>query len=262
MENSGTAERVNARNLADLPGLSHGFFTRRGGVSQGLYSSLNCGLGSQDDPANVQENRARVARELGAPPAALITAFQHHSTDVISVTSPWTDQAAPKGDAMVTRRPYLALGVLTADCAPLLLADMEAHVIGAAHAGWRGALGGILENTVVAMETLGARRERIRLAIGPTLSAQAYEVGPEFRSKFLTKDPSNDRYFHFPETNGRPHFDLPAFLRDQAHRLGVGDIETLDHCTYSSESRYFSYRRSVHRGESDYGRQISAIMML
>ncbi len=241
-----------------LDPVRHGFFTRKGGASSGIFAGLNCGQGSSDQSEAVAVNRTRAAEALGLTPASLVSVHQIHSADVVTVTAPL---AAPvRADAMVTRTPGLALAVLTADCQPVLMADAEAGVIGAAHAGWRGALLGVLENTVAAMEALGARRERIAAVIGPTISQRAYEVGPEFLDTFLSEDPRYDRFF----SNGlgdRYVFDLPAFGLHRLRAAGVGDAEWTRHCTYSDPARFYSFRRATHQHEADYGRLLSAIRL-
>jgi YfiH family protein len=253
--------KLSAPSLATIDGVRHGFFTRKGGVSSGIYASLNCGPGSRDDPANVAENRARVAELLGAEPAGLLTLFQKHSADVVTADKPWSLDKLPEADAIVTKKPGLAIGVLTADCAPVLLCDGEARVIGAAHAGWKGALAGIVEATVKAMQKLGAKPERITAAIGPTISQDAYEVGAEFVERFMTNEPESQAFFITDEGSGEPHFDLPGYVGERLARAGVGSITDLALCTYCEETRLFSYRRSQHHGEEDYGRQISAILL-
>ncbi|PJK29987.1 peptidoglycan editing factor PgeF [Minwuia thermotolerans] len=251
---------LTAATLEGLPGLAHGFFTRRGGVSQGIYGSLNAGPGSGDDPAAVAENRERVARALGA--AHLVTVHQHHSADVVRVDGPFTGPR-PKADAMVTDRPGLALGVLSADCGPLLMADPEAGVIGAAHAGWGGALKGIIGNTIDAMETLGADRARIRVALGPALAQPSYEVGPEYRARFVADDPRNERFFSQPDGAPRPFFDLPGYIAARVMATGVAPAHFADLArdTYAEPGLFYSYRRSVHHGEPDYGRLVAAVML-
>jgi polyphenol oxidase len=240
----------------DLAPFRHAFFTRKGGASSGIFQGLNCGQGSSDQSEAVAVNRARVAAWLGVTPAALLGVNQVHSADVVTVTEPWT--RPPRADAMVTAVPGLALSVLTADCQPVLFADAGAGVVGAAHAGWRGTLAGVLERTIEAMEALGARRERIHAVIGPTISQRAYEVGPEFMDAFLAEDPAYDRFF--AGGNGdRVHFDLPGFGLLRLREAGVGRAVWTGHCTYSDPEHFFSYRRSVHRHEADYGRLISAI---
>jgi len=251
--------RHEAANLAAAAGIRHGFFGRDGGVSTGLYASLNCGPGSRDDPAAVAQNRARAAAAL-APGAQLVTLSQIHSPFVHLVGPDWDAARHPEGDGLVTTAPGLALGVLTADCAPVLFADAQARVIGAAHAGWKGAFGGVLEATVAAMESLGARREHIHAAIGPCISAANYEVGAEFLARFLDADPANARFFK----QGKPghwHFNLGAFAATKLEATGLASIEALGHCTYPVENGFFSFRRATHAGEADYGREVSAILL-
>jgi YfiH family protein len=240
-------------------GIRHGFFTRAGGVSEGLYRGLNVGIGSHDEPANVRENRSRVARWMGVSLENLATLYQVHSADVITVREPLKGER-PKADAMVSDRPGIALGVLTADCGPLLFADAEAGVIGAAHAGWQGALNGVAEAALAAMEALGARRERIVATLGPSISQENYEVGPEFRERFLRADAGSGIYF---EPSGKPGhflFDLNRYTVDRLRRSGV-EADMIGRCTYAEEDSFFSYRRTTHRREPDYGRQISAIVI-
>jgi polyphenol oxidase len=219
---------ITAARLAPLPGLAHGFFTRLGGVSRGVYASLNCGPGSRDDPAAVVANR---------------------------------DGKRPRADALVTATPGLAVSALTADCAPVLLADAKARVVAAAHAGWRGALAGILEATVAAMEGLGAKRETIAAAVGPTIGPAAYEVGWEFQDAFLARDPCSGAFFSLPAAGSRPHFNLPAYVVDRLRRIGVGIAAEPMPCTFAQEDVLFSYRRSSRHNDDDYGRQISAIVL-
>ena len=241
-----------------LAPIRHGFFTRRGGASSGVFEGLNCGTGSSDLTEAVQINRTRVAKAMDVAPEALVSVHQVHSADVIAVTEPLADK--PRADAMVTDRPGLTLSVLTADCQPVLFADPRAGVIGAAHAGWRGALDGVLEATVDAMEALGARRADIVAVIGPTISQRAYEVGPEFLDDFLAEDAGNSRFF--ANGNGdRYQFDLPSYGLHRLRRAGVGQAEWIRHCTYFDPDRFFSYRRSTHAGEADYGRLISTIRL-
>lgn len=240
-----------------LRGLPHGFFTREGGVSAGLYSTLNGGQGSGDDPQAVAENRARIAAHLSA--GALVSVHQVHGDRVEHVTKPW-EGARPKADAMITDRSGIGLAVLTADCAPVLLADAAAGVVGAAHAGWKGALGGVLEAILDAMVTLGARRERTVAAIGPTISQRAYEVGPEFVERFLDEDPGYGRFFAGGRGD-RAMFDLPGFCLHRLREAGVDDAAWTGHCTYSDAARFYSYRRSCHAGEPDYGRLVAAIAL-
>ena len=250
-----TLEIITSDALAPI---RHGFFSRRGGASSGVFEGLNCGLGSSDQDVAVRINRARVAEAMEVAPEALVTLHQVHSAEVVTVTAPRDDR--PRADAMVTDRPGIALGVLTADCQPVLFADEAAGVIGAAHAGWRGALDGVLEATLDAMEALGARRADISAAIGPAISQSAYEVGPEFLDDFLADDPANARFFAQGDGD-RMRFDLPAFGLHRLRRAGVGHAEWTRHCTYADSERFYSYRRSTHRLEADYGRLISAIRL-
>jgi len=252
--------KIEADALA-LPGIRHGFFTRNGGVSDGIYGSLNIGLGSKDDTARVVENRGRVADAMQVSRDRLVTPWQYHSDVALTVERPWRDDERPEADAVVTRTAGLALGITTADCTPVLFADPDAKVVGAAHAGWRGAFGGVLESTLDAMERLGADRTRIVAVIGPTISKANYEVGPDFRETFLAADPANDRYFAVPDGMEKPHFDLPAYAAGRLRDAGAGTIVDLRRCTYAEEDLFFSYRRTTHRGEPDYGRLIAAIAL-
>lgn len=247
--------------LARCDGVVHGFWGRQGGVSQGVFASLNCGYGSDDDPALVRQNRGLVAATLGVDVESLITAYQIHSADVIDVTAPWPREAAPRGDAMVTTVPGIALGVLAADCAPVLLADAEAGVIGSAHAGWQGAFGGVIEAVVARMMQHGAQRARIVAAIGPCISQASYEVGPEFHSRFVAADRGLAGFFVASVRPGYFMFDLPSFVDLQLEAAGVRRREVLDVCTYRGSETHFSFRRTTHRGETHYGRNISAIML-
>ena len=244
-----------------LPGVSHGFFTREGGVSAGIYRALNTGIGSNDAREAVLENRARVARRLGVGAGQVATPYQVHGADAVIVETAWGPGLGPKADAVVTNRPGIAVGVGTADCGPVLFADPEARVVGAAHAGWKGALTGILEATIEAMERLGARRETIVAVLGPTISAGAYEVGPEFFARFSEADAGNAQYFRSSQRVGHSTFDLPLYIVSRLRRAGVGTAGNAGLCTYADEARFFSYRRATHRGEPDYGRQISAIAL-
>lgn len=241
-----------------LDGVRHGFFTRRGGASSGVFAGLNCGVGSTDQSEIVAINRARVAEALKVPSDHLVGVHQVHSADVVTVTEPFDDK--PRADALVTSTPGLALSVLTADCQPVLLADPKVGVIGAAHAGWRGALSGIMEATVDAMTALGANAQDIHAAIGPSISQRAYEVGPEFLETFMAEDDSYARFFAQGEGD-RLHFDLPGFGLYRLREAGVGDASWTNHCTYSDPDRFYSYRRTVHAKEADYGRLISAITL-
>lgn len=249
-------------DVLKLDGIRHGFFTRQGGVSGGIYTSLNIGLGSDDERSSVLENRGRVAGQLGIGADRLVSPYQIHSADVITVSAPFAQDADRKADALVTATPGLAIGIATADCGPLLFADTKAGVIGAAHSGWKGAVTGILQNTVAAMEALGATRTNITAVLGPTISQGAYEVGPEFKERFLQEHPDNTRYFKPSERAEHFMFDLPAFITDKLQALGLGAVADLALCTYADEDRFFSYRRTTHRKEPDYGRQISAIALL
>jgi YfiH family protein len=246
--------------LAGLAGIRHGFFTREGGVSTGIYRSLNCGIGSDDKREHVLENRARVTAALGVAPERLATPYQVHSPDAIVVTDVWEPGKGPKADAVVTDRPGIALGVGSADCGPTLFADPEAGVIGASHSGWRGALAGVLEATVEAMEKLGAKRNRIVAALGPTISQTNYEVSADFRQKFLEADPKNVAFCIVAPRPGHYLFDLPGFIISRLGKAGV-TAQSVGLCTYADEARFFSYRRTTHRGEPDYGRLLSAIVL-
>lgn len=246
--------------LSALPGIAHGFFTRRGGVSEGIYASLNCGVGSKDSAEAVRENRARVAARLGA--RKLMTCYQVHGTTAVIADNSAPANWRPKADALVTATPGVALGVLTADCAPILFADRQARVIGAAHAGWRGAVTGIAESTIAAMEGLGATRRRMVAAIGPCIGPKVYEVGPELEAEFLAQDAANARFFTRATPEARPHLDLSAYLADRLQKAGLPVVTTVNNaCSFTSEKDFFSYRRSRLKGESDYGRQISAIVL-
>jgi hypothetical protein len=247
--------------LARIAGIRHGFFTRAGGVSEGVYASLNGGPGSDDAPERVAANRARMAAALGVPPDRLLTAYQVHSPDVVTIERPWEPQERPRADAIVTGVPGLAVGVTTADCGPVLLADAGAGVIGAAHAGWRGAAAGVLEATIAAMEKRGADRSRIVAALGPMIRQDNYEVGPEFIARFRADDPANERFFRSSVTDGHARFDLAGYIAARLAAAGIREIEDLGNCTYADEARFFSYRRSTHRRESDYGRHINAIAL-
>lgn len=242
-------------------GIAHGFFTRRGGHSAGLFSSLNCGMGSGDDRLAVLRNRATVAGAMGVAPDCLLSAWQVHSAEAVLVTGPWQGEERPRVDALVTTQPGVALGVLTADCGPVLFADVEARVIGAAHAGWKGALTGVTSRTIDLMEEQGAKRSRITAVIGPTISQAAYEVGPEFPARFTEADPGNARYFRPSGRGGHSMFDLPGYLADRLRLEGVGTVVNMSLCTCTDEDRFFSYRRATHRNEKDYGRLISAIAL-
>ena len=246
---------------ADNSAINHGFFARSGGVSGGIYASLNCGFGSNDSNEHVAENRARVATALGIAPTNLLTMYQIHSPTVISVTTPWLLAHAPKGDAMVSDRPGIALGILTADCAPILFADPAAGIVGAAHAGWRGALGGVVEATVAAMTALGAQRASISAMVGPCIAQPSYEVGPDFPAPFRAADPANDRFFTTGVRPGYWQFDLPGFVLQCLAAAGVAEPGAIGHDTYADPQRFFSYRRATHAQEPDYGRNLSVIAL-
>jgi polyphenol oxidase len=255
------ADMLQAHSLRALTRVRHAFFTRGGGVSDGVYASLNGGPGSDDVPDKVAENRARMAMALGVAPDRLLTAYQIHSPDVVTIEQPWQPHERPRADAIVTAAPGLAVGVTTADCAPVLFADAAAGVIGAAHAGWRGAASGVLEATIAAMERCGADRARISVALGPTIRQPNYEVGPEFVSRFLVANAANERFFRPAPTPQHALFDLPGYIVGRLTDAGIRSIEDLGHCTYADAARFFSYRRSTHRKEPDYGRHVNAIAL-
>lgn len=256
-----TAAMLHASSLQALPNIRHAFFTRAGGVSSGIYESLNGGLGSQDDFDLVSENRARMAAAVGVPPDRFVSCYQIHSPNVIAVEEPWTREAAPRADALVTRVPGIAIGVTTADCGPVLFADAQAGVIGAAHAGWKGALTGVVEATLEAMEALGATRSRIAVALGPMIRQPNYEVGQDFVDRFAAADPGNSRFFSPGERAGHAMFDLPGYIAQRLDRAGVTQVQDLGACTYADPETFFSYRRSTHRREPDYGRHVNAIAL-
>jgi len=247
--------------LSKAPYVRHGFLTRSGGVSEGVYASLNCGFGSGDAPLCVTANRQAVIKQLGFPDAVLVTAQQVHSANVCVVEKPWDSDGAPKVDGLVTRHEGIALGILTADCVPILFADANAGVIGAAHAGWRGAKDGVIEATVQAMITQGAMAENISAAIGPCIRQESYEVGPEFLDAFLVDDASDIRFFVTLEGSDRAHFDLPGYVQKRLNACGVCHVDDINADTCADEARFFSYRRSVLNGETDFGRGISVIML-
>ena len=249
-------------NLADAGhGIRHGFFTRQGGVSSGVLSSLNCGYGSMDSSENVNENRNRAMAKIGCTADHLNTVYQIHSPDVAVADRPWSLGDRPKADAIVTSRKNLALGILTADCTPVLFADPANGVIGAAHAGWKGALGGVLENCVRVMVEQGAERRRISAAIGPCIHQQSYEVGPEFHQSFVAAMASNDRFFAPSKRDQHFQFDLPGYVRSALEKLGLQQIDDVGVDTYCDKDRFFSYRRTTHLHETDYGRGLSAIVL-
>jgi YfiH family protein len=253
---------IEALELTSDRGIRHAFFTREGGVSTGLYDSLNGGLGSSDDPARVNENRRRMTDRFGLPADALVSLYQIHSADAVVVERPWSREARPRADGMVTRTPGLVLGITTADCGPVLFADAQAGVVGAAHAGWRGALGGVLDATLDAMETLGAERGRTVAVLGPMIRQDAYEVGPELVAGFRSADLANERFFRPAARNAHAMFDLAGYIGASLRQAGIGQVVDLGLCTYADEKRFFSYRRATHRGEADYGRLIAAIALI
>ena len=254
---------LQASSLKSLLGIRHAFFTREGGVSEGLYASLNGGVGSRDVAAHVAENRARMARAVGVAPENFLTCYQIHSPEVVTVngSEQWDAQTRPRADALVTAVDGLAIGVSTADCGPVLFADADARVIGAAHAGWRGALSGVLEATIAAMETLGAKREKIAAALGPMISQPNYEVGADLIEKFVAQDRSYAAFFAPGARDGHAQFDLPGFIAARLRKAGLTRVEDLATCTYADPSRFYSYRRSTHLGEPDYGRHINAVSL-
>jgi YfiH family protein len=252
---------LQAQSLSRLASIRHGFFTRAGGVSEGLYASLNGGVGSEDSPAKVAENRARMAKSLGVDAERFLTCYQVHSPDVVVAETPWPANERPRADAIVTRVPNLAIGISTADCGPVLLADAEARVIGAAHAGWRGALTGVIEHSVAAMEKLGAKRARIVAAAGPMIRQPSYEVGQELIDRFAAMEPNTVRFFKPASRPGHAMFDLAGYVVSRLQRAEVAQIEDLGHCTYADPAQFYSYRRATHRAESDYGRHVNAIAL-
>ena len=247
--------------LLKIPGIRHAFFTRAGGASHGLYQGLNTGIGSRDDRAAVLENRARASRHLGVEPEHLATPYQVHGSDVVVVESVWGPGLGPRADAVVTHRPDIAVGVGTADCGPILFAEPRARIVAAAHAGWKGALCGILESAVAGMERLGADRGRIVAVLGPTISGRNYEVGPELVSAFVTADRDNKCFFSPSSRRGHAFFDLPAYIVARLRGAGVGAVHDVGQCTYTDAARFYSYRRATHRREADYGRLLSAIAL-
>ncbi len=251
---------IEAPELSGHAAIRHAFFTRQGGVSEGIYASLNGGTGSSDVPERVSENRARMCAQLGLPDDRLVGLYQVHSAAVVTVEAPFAER--PRADAMVTRVPGLALGIATADCGPILFADPENGVVGAAHAGWKGALTGIVGATVAAMERLGAERRSIVAVLGPTIEQPSYEVGPDFVARFTTDAPGMERFLGPAERPGHARFDLPGFILARLAEAGIGEAAALRLCTYADPDRFYSFRRTTHRGEPDYGRLISAIALL
>ncbi|HYF22455.1 MAG TPA: peptidoglycan editing factor PgeF [Caulobacteraceae bacterium] len=247
--------------VLELPGVRHAFFTRRGGVSTGLYDSLNLGLGSKDDPEAVRENRRRAAAAFDQPAERLLTCYQIHSVIVRVAEAPW-EQPRRQGDGVVTATPGLVCGALSADCAPVLLADPEARIVGAAHAGWKGALDGVVESAVSVMVAQGARRDRIRAAVGPCIGPDSYEVGPEFLERFKHHDPDSERFFRPAATADRRLFDLPGFVLRRLEQAGIAGAEWIGRDTCAEEAEFFSNRRAFKRGEGDYGRLLSAVALV
>src|SRR6185437_4638245 len=252
---------ITLSSLAAGPNIRHGFFTREGGVSGGIFASLNCGFGSGDAPGNVHRNRALAMDRLGLDGSALVTCHQVHSATVLTVEHGWEPGAAPKADGMVTNRPGIALGVLAADCAPILFADPEAGVVGAAHGGWRGTLSGVGEAAVAAMIALGARADRIRAGIGPCIAQKSYEVGAEFPERFAAADPSSSEFFAPGAKDGKYLFDLPGYIARRLGALGLAAVEHTGGDTAAEPERFFSYRRACLVGEGDYGRGLAAIAL-
>jgi len=253
--------KVQSAALAAFPRIRHAFFTREGGVSTGIYASLNGGLGSKDDPASVRENRRRMAEALGVAETHFVSCYQIHSADVVVPEKPWAREDAPRADAIACKTPSLAIGVAVADCGPVLFADNEAGVVACAHAGWKGAFTGVLEATLEKMESLGARRARTAAAIGPLIRQDSYEVGPEFVARFHEANHKNIRFFAPSDREHHSLFDLPGYIAMRLKAAGVGTVDDLCLDTYSDEERFFSYRRATHKGEPDYGRLIAAITL-
>jgi hypothetical protein len=250
---------ISLGTLGELDGIRHGFMTRHGGVSEGIYASLNCGIGSNDDPDKVRENRARALKLAGLPADSLLTAYQIHSPDVLVVEGKWPEGERPRADAMVTRKKGVTLGILSADCVPVLFADPQAGIIGGAHAGWRGAVTGVLEATINAMVDLGATASRIRAAIGPCIGAASYEVGPEFPAPFLAQDPAHARFFRAGARDGHQMFDIEGYVAARLKELNLAKVEAAHRDTCGERENFFSYRRSTLRNEPDYGRHVSVI---
>ncbi len=254
-------EIIECSNLNSLSGIQHAFFTRKGGTSKGLYESLNIGLGSDDNRQDVLKNRAICAAHFNLPLENLATPYQIHSDKVAIIHEIWNEEERPKADGLVTNKPNIVLGIATADCGPVLFADYKAGVIGAAHAGWRGATSGVLDNMLDAMETLGAKRENIHVSLGPTIAQKSYEVGPDFIKTLLDLEKTNDIYLIPSSRQGHALFDLPAYINGRLKELGTGKISILKHDTYEHEDLFYSFRRTTHRAEKDYGRLLSAIVL-
>ncbi|MEH6727219.1 MAG: peptidoglycan editing factor PgeF [Hyphomicrobiales bacterium] len=259
MNNSFTPAPFTTSAALDGGGIVHGFFGRQGGISKGIYDSLNCGVGSDDVRDHILHNRQVLTRTLVGEDRPLITPYQIHSPDCRIVTGPWPDGEAEKCDALATSTPGIILAVGSADCGPVLFADAKNRIIGAAHSGWKGAVGGVLESTITQMETLGARRECIRAVLGPTISQESYEVGAEFREIFLERDTKNVAFFAAGTKDRHFQFDLPAYIVGRLSACGLAKVEWTGQCTYLEETAFFSYRRTTHRHEPDYGRQLAAI---
>jgi len=253
---------VTSPALAALPGLAHAFFTREGGVSTGIYAGLNGGLGSNDDPEAVKENRRRMTATLGVAPGRLAVPWQVHSAEAVVAEGPWAREASPHVDGLASRTPGLAVAVTIADCCPILFADPNARVVGAAHAGWKGAIGGVIEATLARMEELGAKRGAVVAALGPCIRQQSYEVGPDFSARFTAEDPANARFFEPAGRPGHAMFDLGGYVVGRLERAGLAHVDDLGLDTYGDEARFFSFRRTTHRGEADYGRMIAAIALI
>ncbi|MGB0697353.1 MAG: peptidoglycan editing factor PgeF [Rhodospirillaceae bacterium] len=252
---------ITVSSLNALTNVRHGFFTRNRGVSTGIYQSMNCGFGSGDAPENVRRNREIAMETLEMPPEALVTLNQQHTATVVPVTEPWAPGDAPVADGMVTKMPRLVLGILTADCAPVLLADPKAKVIGACHAGWKGARTGVLEATIDAMEAIGGSRDRVIAGVGPCITQRSYEVGPEFEADFMEEDDTNEIFFAPSRRERHFLFDLPGYIAKKLVRAGVTDVMPTPCDTVREGGRFFSYRRSVKSGQEDYGRMLSAIAL-
>jgi len=252
---------IEAASLMQIPEVRHGYFTRQGGVSTGLYAELNCAYGTGDDAQRVAANRAHVATALGIAAEGLVSPYQHHSADVIVVEEPWVRADAPRADGLVTATRGIGVAVTTADCSPVLFADGDGEMVAAAHAGWRGALAGVTDQVIETMVGLGAARDRIRAAIGPTISGDNYEVGPEFCAAFLDDDGANSDLFQPSTRDDHFMFDLPAYLERRLAASGIGAVERTGQCTYADEARFFSFRRTTHKSEETYGCQLSAITL-
>jgi YfiH family protein len=253
---------VTSPALSAIPGIKHAFFTRQGGVSTGIYGSLNGGLGSNDDPKAVKENRRRMAATLGVAPGLLAVPWQVHSAEAVITDAPWDRMESPHVDGVATATHGLAVAVTIADCCPVLFADPVARVVAAAHSGWKGAIGGVLEATIARMEELGSNREDIVAALGPCIRQQSYEVGPDFAGRFTAEDPGNARFFEPSTRPGHAMFELGGYVVERLKKAGLGHVDDLGIDTYSDEERFFSFRRATHRAEPDYGRMIAGIALV